>query len=443
MGDLRSDAIAIFRAGVAAVEPRRAVQRSLRRDGRTIRVDGGAVTVPEGGRVWIVGAGKAAVPMAAAAEVALGDLVADGVVVTKSGHGGPLHRVRVLEGGHPVPDAAGVAAAREIAGMASAAGDDDVILCVISGGGSALLAAPAPGISLDDEQATTRILLSCGSTIAEMNCVRKHLSLLKGGGLARLASPRPIVSLILSDVVGDPLDVIASGPTVGDPTTFADAIGIAERYRILDRLPVAVRERLLRGRAGLEDETPKPGDPSLASTVNVLVATNAIALHGARDEAVRRGYDTRILSASITGEARSVAVGHAALARAIEETSQPVAPPACMLAGGEPTVTIVGHGRGGRSQELALAAAIRLAGTRHALVLAAGTDGTDGATDAAGAFADGTTVERAAALGLDAQRHLDDNDSYPFFEALGDLVRTGPTQTNVMDLHVILVAARA
>jgi hydroxypyruvate reductase len=439
LDDLRSDALAIFRAGIAAVEPRRAVQRSLRVEGRRIVVDSTVIDVPADGRVWIVGAGKAAVPMAAAAEVALGDLVADGVVVTKTGHGGPLHRVRVLEAAHPVPDAAGAEAAREIAALISAAGTDDVILCVISGGGSALLAAPAPGISLEDEQATTRLLLACGATINEMNAVRKHLALLKGGALSRLASPRPILSLILSDVVGDPLDVIASGPTVADPTTFADALEVLERRGILESVPARVRERLLRGRAGLEPETPKPGDPALRSTVNVLVGTNSIALQGAKQEAERRGYATRILSAEITGEARDVAAGHAALARRIEETGQPVPPPACILSGGETTVTVVGKGRGGRNQELALAAAIALAGTRHALLLSAGTDGGDGPTDAAGAVADGTTVERGAAAGRDARRHLDENDAYPFFEAIADLVRTGPTQTNVMDLHVMLV----
>jgi hydroxypyruvate reductase len=442
MRDLRSDALAIFRAGVAAVEPRRAVQRSLRLSDRTLHANGAAIRVADGGRVWIVGAGKAAVPMAAAAEVALGDLVADGAVVTRTGYGGPLHRVRVLEAGHPVPDEAGVKAARHIAGVVTAAGPRDVIVCVISGGGSALLAAPAEGISLADEQATTRLLLACGATIGEMNCVRKHIALLKGGGLARLASPRPVLSLILSDVVGDPLDVIASGPTVADPSTFGDAVEIAERYRIFEQLPAAVRARLLRGRAGLEQETPKPGDPALTSTVNVLVGTNAIALTGARQEAERRGYATLVLSSDITGEARTVAASHAELGRRIEDTGGPLAPPACVLSGGEPTVTVVGRGRGGRNQEFALAAAIALEGTRRVLVLSAGTDGSDGPTDAAGAFADGATVQRASALGLDARRHLAANDSYPFFEALGDLVRTGPTQTNVMDLQIVLVGDR-
>jgi hydroxypyruvate reductase len=406
---------------------------------RTIHADRAAIPVPEHGRVWIVGAGKAAVPMAAAAEVALGDLVADGVVVTKVGHGGPLHRVRVLEAGHPVPDAAGVDAARQIAEVVTSAGPDDVIVCVISGGGSALLAALAPGVSLDDERATTELLLASGATINEMNCIRKHLSLLKGGGLARLAAPRPTLSLILSDVVGDPLDVIASGPTVGDPTTFEDALAILERYRLLDRVPAAVRRRLERGRRGDEQETVKPGDAALSSAINVLVGTNAIALRSARHEAERRGYATRILSAEITGEARELARGHAALGRSIETASEPIAPPACLLSGGEPTVTLTGNGKGGRNQEFALAAALALEGSRRVLLLSAGTDGSDGPTDAAGAFADGTTVARAAALGLDAQRHLDAHDAYPLFEALGDLVRTGPTLTNVMDLHVVLV----
>ncbi len=436
---LREDAIAIFRAGVEAVEPRRAVRARLALEGGAVLAGERSVPLSEGGRVWVVGAGKAAVPMAAAVEEVLGARIAGGLVITKTGHGGPLARVRVAEASHPVPDAAGLAAAGEVARILAGAGADDVVVCVVSGGGSALLPAPVEGVTLEEKQEVTRQLLACGATIGEMNCLRKHLSRLKGGGVARLAYPAAVVTLILSDVVGDPLDVIASGPTVGDPTTYADALAIVDRFGLRGRLPRAVLDHLERGRDGAVPETPKPSSPDLRRTVNVLVATNAIAVRAAEERARQLGYSSCILSTTVTGETRPVAMVHGAVAREIVASGNPLSAPACVVSGGETTVTLRGAGRGGRNQEFALAAAMEIEGLSQVVVLSAGTDGTDGPTDAAGALADGTTSARARALGLDPVRHLDGNDAYPFFDALGDLLRTGPTQTNVMDLHLVLV----
>lgn len=437
---LRADARAIFDAGVAAVEPGRAVRAHLAVEGGLLRAGAETLPLPRG-PLLVVGMGKAAVPMAAAVEAVLGDRVADGLVITKTGHGGALGRVRVAEAGHPVPDARGEAAAGALAALAASAGADDLVICLVSGGGSALAPAPVEGVTLAEKGEVTRLLLASGATIAEMNCVRKHLSRLKGGGLARLAAPAPVLALVLSDVVGDPLDVIASGPTVADPTTYADALAVLDARGLRDRVPPAVARHLARGAAGALPETPKPGDREVERAVNVLVATNAAAVAAASARARALGYATEVLSSSVVGEAREVGAARAALARAVRDGRGPLRAPACLLSGGEPTVTLRGAGKGGRNQELALAAAIALEGVDGAVLLSAGTDGTDGPTDAAGAVVDGTTAARARAAGLDPARHLDANDAYPLLDAVGDLVRTGPTRTNVMDLHVLLVAA--
>jgi hydroxypyruvate reductase len=286
------------------------------------------------------------------------------------------------------------------------------------------------------------LLQEAGADIGELNTVRKHLSRLKGGGLARLVGPARLLSLILSDVVGDPLDVIASGPTVADPTTFAEALAVLARYHLLDRVPPAILAHLRRGEAGDIPETPKANAPFFDRTINLLVGSNTIAVFAAAEQAKKLGYRTLVLSTTVTGETCHVAAVHAALAREIVASGNPLAPPACLISGGETTVTVRGGGgKGGRNQEFALAAALEIAGLPGTLILSAGTDGTDGPTDAAGAFADGTTTARAAALGLASDHHLENNDAYPFFAALGDLLITGPTRTNVMDLRIILVAA--
>jgi hydroxypyruvate reductase len=317
--------------------------------------------------------------------------------------------------------------------------EKDLVICLLSGGGSALLPCPVPPVTLEDKQAVTSLLLECGAEIGEINCIRKHLSRLKGGGLAKMAHPAMVLTLILSDVVGDSLDVIASGPTVEDPTTFSQALAVLERHKIMEKVPDAVKTYLEAGAAGEYPETPKPGDPEMAGVINLLVGTNAIAVRAAEDAARALGYNTTVLSSTVTGETKDAAAVHAAVAREIVTTDQPLKRPACLLSGGETTVTIKGAGKGGRNQEFALAAALSIQGLPGTVILSAGTDGTDGPTDAAGAMADGTTVKRAEAAGMDASTHLDNNDAYPLFEKLGDLLMTGPTLTNVMDLRVILV----
>jgi len=436
---LRRDAIEIFMAGVAAVEPGLAVRSHLKLEGDILLADEHRLPLHSETRVFIVGAGKAGAPMAAAVEEVLGDRVHRGLVVVKYGHLAPVERVSILEAGHPIPDEAGVIATGMLRDLLDETSEHDLIICLLSGGGSALLPSPTPPVNLEDKQKITNLLLESGAEIGEINCVRKHLSLLKGGGLARAAYPARVLTLILSDVVGDPLDVIASGPTVGDPTTFAQAVSVLKRYNLKDNVPDTVMKYLSDGAAGSHPETPEPGDPDLSGVINLLVGTNAIAVKAAKDTARALGYHTTVLSSTVTGETRDAAAAHSAVARKIVSTDQPVRRPACVLSGGETTVTIKGTGKGGRNQEFALAAALGIESLSGTVILSGGTDGTDGPTDAAGAVADGTTVERAQALNLDPMAFLDNNDSYTFFEQLGDLLITGPTLTNVMDLRVILV----
>jgi glycerate 2-kinase len=430
---------AVQRAALAAVEPGAAVKRFVQCQGERLIVAGQSYDLAAVERVRVVGAGKAAAAMAAALHAILADRLSGGLAVTKYDHAslgaGPIE---LVEAGHPLPDQAGVAAAERMAQLLAGGTERDLVLAIISGGGSALLALPAAGISLADLQATTGLLLRSGATIGEMNAVRKHLSQVKGGGLARLAAPSPLIGLILSDVVGDPLDAIASGPTAPDPTTFADAWAALERYDLAERVPAPVRDRLQAGRHGDLVETPKPGDPVFDRVQNVIISSNRLAAEAAVLEAQAWGLNALLLSTFIEGEARQVARVAAALAKELAYHDRPVPRPACLVWGGETTVTVYGAGRGGRNQELALAAALALDGVPNVLLAALGTDGTDGPTDAAGAVVTGETAARARALGLDAATHLTNNDAYSLFDALGDLLRTGPTGTNVNDLLFIL-----
>ncbi len=429
----------IQRAALGAVEPGAAVRRFVERRGERLIAAGRSYDLAAVERVWVVGAGKAAAAMAAALHSILGDRLSGGLVVTKYGHASPgTGPIELIEAGHPLPDEAGVAAARRMAGLLAGGTGRDLVLAIISGGGSALLALPAEGIGLADLQATTGLLLRSGATIVEMNAVRKHLSQVKGGGLARLAAPNPVIGLILSDVVGDPLDAIASGPTAPDPTTFADAWAALERYDLAGRVPAPVRDRLQAGRRGELPDTPKPGDPLFDRVQNILVGSNRLAAEAAVEEAHRWGLNAVLLSTFVEGEARQVARVAAALAREMASFDRPAARPACLVWGGETTVTVQGKGQGGRNQELALAAAQALDGLPGVLLVALATDGTDGPTGAAGAVVTGETAARARALGMDPAPHLANNDAYPFFEALDDLIRTGPTGTNVNDLLFIL-----
>jgi glycerate 2-kinase len=432
---LRKQALTIFRAAVRAADPVEAVLRSFRlRDG-SLDTSGRSYKLSRYDRIFVIGAGKASAAMAKAVERVLGAHISGGLINVKYGHTAKLKRIELNECGHPDPDEAGVRGAARIAAIAKQAGERDLIICVISGGASALLPAPAPPVTLAEKQVITRLLLNSGADIGEINAVRKHISSIKGGQLARLAFPATVISLLLSDVIGDSLDVIGSGPTVADASTFADAQAILRKYGIDRKAPGPVRERIERGVAGDIPETPK----TLSRTQNVVVGSNLLAVNAAASKARELGLRTMVLSTFVEGETRDVARMHAAIARQARIYGQPVRGPACIITGGETTVTIHGDGKGGRNQEFALAAAIDIAGLDDVLILSGGTDGTDGPTDAAGALADGRTCQRAAKLGLSAKEYLANNDSYHFFEPLGDLLITGPTNTNVMDVRLILV----
>jgi hydroxypyruvate reductase len=385
------------------------------------------------GRTVVVGAGKAAASMARAVEEHWpGPL--EGMVVTRYGHGMPTRRIEVVEAAHPVPDRAGREAAERILGLVQGLSPDDLVLALISGGGSALLSLPAPGLTLQDKQAINKLLLKSGANITEMNCVRKHLSAIKGGRLAAAAAPAKVVSLTISDIPGDDPAVIASGPTIADETTFADACAILEKYRISE--PHSVIDYLKAAR----EETPKPGDSRLARTETRMIATPQMSLEAAAQVARDAGASAVILGDSLEGESREVAMVHAGIARQVLRHGQPLPRPCVLLSGGETTVTVRGKGRGGRNAEFLLAMAVALQGEASVYALAGDTDGIDGTEDNAGALLTPETWARAQQAGISAKAHLADNDGYSFFAALGDLVKTGPTLTNVNDFRAILIA---
>jgi glycerate 2-kinase len=447
----------ILAAALGAVDPAAAVHRHLHRDGDVLRAGDQTYDLRAYERVFVVGTGKAGAPMAHAAAKLLGDRLAGGVVVVKGYGDAPklqiaerpesarlqveepnlqstIYNLQFVAAGHPIPDERGVAGARRIAQLLEQATERDLVIALISGGGSALLTLPAEGIELAELQALTSILLRCGANINEINTLRKHLDQVKGGGLARLAHPASVITLILSDVVGNPLDVIGSGPTVPDTSSFADAYAVLERYDVVADAPAPIVERLRRGMAGQIAETLKPGDPRFARVHNLIVGSNLQAAEAALAAARAAGFNTLLLTTFLQAEAREAGRVLAAVARELANSGQPLARPACIIAGGETTVTLRGSGRGGRNQELALAAVADLAGLPDLALVALATDGGDGPTDAAGAVVTGATLDRARALGLDPAAHLARNDAYPFFDALGDLLKPGPTETNVNDL---------
>jgi len=440
---LRRHALTIFRAALEAADPATAVSRHIESDGLVLTAGRRSYNLRAFDRVMVIGAGKASAAMAHAVERALGARVRGGLVSVKYGHTARLRRVELVECSHPVPDQAGLRGAERMLALASGAGERDLIVCVVSGGASALLPLPAAPVTLEQKQEVTRLLLACGASIDEINTVRKHISEIKGGQLARQAFPATVISLLLSDVIGDDLDVIGSGPTVPDASTFASALSVLARYDLRGRVPCVVLERLERGVRGEVAETPKPGDPVFARVQNLVVGSNRLAVDAAVRRARELGYRPVVLSTLIEGETRDIARMHAAIAREALASGRPAKPPVCFISGGETTVTLRGPGLGGRNQEFVLAAAIDLAGAGPIVVLSAGTDGTDGPTDAAGALADGRTVARASACGLDARAFLAANDSYHFFEPLGDLLKTGPTNTNVMDIRLLLIGRPA
>lgn len=429
----------VLAAALEAADPATAVQRFLRRDGARLIVGEQTYALDAGGRVLLVAVGKAAAAMATAAATILGDRLTRGVVVVKDAPPALAPRLEVYVGGHPVPDATSVEAAQAVADLLADTTADDLVVTLISGGGSALLTLPVPGVALADLQQLTRDLLACGATINEINTLRKHLDSVKGGGLARMAAPAQVATLILSDVVASPLDVIASGPTVPDASSFADAWAILERYDLVAQVPAAIRAQLEAGVSGAVADTPKPGDPLFARVQNLLIGSNVQAAQAAQAAAQAAGMHTLLLTTFLEGEARTAGQFLAAIAREIVTSGNPIPAPACVIVGGETTVTLRGNGRGGRNQELALAAAITLAGLPNVALVALATDGGDGPTDAAGAVASGETLTRANALGLDAVAHLAGNDAYPFFAALEDLLLPGPSGTNVNDLVFVFV----
>jgi glycerate 2-kinase len=410
---------AMFDAAVAAALPRHSVPLHMPK--------------PPKGRTIVVGAGKASAAMAKAFEDHWPHPL-EGLVVTRYGHAVPCEKIRIVEAAHPVPDAAGAAAAVDMFELVQGLTADDLVVALVSGGASALLSLPAQGITAEEKRTVNKALLACGAPIAEMNCVRKHLSAIKGGRLAAAAFPARVETLVISDVPGDDISAVGSGPTVADPTTFADALAIVERYRLA--LPPSVMVRLKTD----ADETPKPGDPRLATATAHLIASPQLSLEAAATIAKQNGFSPLILGDAVEGEAKDIGIAMAGIAQQARRFNQPAKPPCAIISGGETTVTLNGNGIGGRNVEFLLSLAVKLHGAPGVHALAADTDGVDGAAEVAGALITPSTLERARSLGLDARSMLENNDAHTFFAKLGDQLITGPTLTNVNDIRIILVA---
>lgn len=437
--NLRADALDIFQAGLHSVDSFSAVQKYLFLEKNILAVNGKKYPLFEYDNVYVLGTGKATAAMAQAVEECLSDRITSGFINIKYGHTRPLKYITAHEAGHPVPDDAGLKGSEQIIRMIKSAGERDLIIFLISGGGSALLPSPVKGLTLHDIQKTTQALLEVSAPITDINTIRKHISRLKGGRLAKLAYPATLITLILSDVIGDRLDSIASGPTAPDESTYHTCQHIINKFNLQNKIPSRVFDFIVSGQNGKEEETLKSGDPVFQHVQNVIIGSNIQAIKEAKRRAETLGYNSLILSSSIEGEAKEVAKMCASISKEIISTKNPLPPPACVISGGETTVTIRGHGLGGRNQEFALAAAIEIDGLDNTVIFSCGTDGTDGPTDAAGAIADGQTLKRAKQKQMDAEDYLIDNDSYHFFKALDDLIFTGPTFTNVMDLRLIMV----
>ena len=440
----RQSIIDIFGAALKTANPYNAVKRTIRIEGDRLFAGEAAYDLRNYEKVIVVGAGKGTAPMAEAVEELLGERIDEGVVIVKHGHTRPLKKIRQIEASHPIPDEAGVKGTEEIVRLLEKADEKTIVICLLSGGGSALLVSPADGITLKDKQVATDLLLKSGATIDELNAVRKHLSKVKGGRLAGIAYPATVISMILSDVINDRLDVIASGPTVPDDSTFNDALKIVtkliEKHRLKGKFPEKVIDYLWDGVNGMNQETPKKGDPCFGNTSSIIVGSLRQALHAARNAANKLGFDTEIVTDRLQGEAREAAVYLADLAK-IVRSSRKGGKPMCLLSGGETTVNVKGSGKGGRNQELALAFALEIEGVDGITLLSAGTDGTDGPTDATGAIVDGETIHFARKLGVNPEKYLENNDSYNFFKKIdeGHHLITGPTGTNVMDVQIIMV----
>ncbi|MDH4300650.1 MAG: glycerate kinase [Nitrospira sp.] len=428
----------LITAGLDAADPYRALLDRVSLHGHALQVGLRIYDLSQVDRVIAVGAGKASARMGQALERVLGPRLEDGLVIVKTGHTLPTKRIAVLEAGHPIPDRAGLHATQRLLSLVKNLGPRDLLLVLLSGGASSLLPAPVPGVTLADKQRTTRLLLRSGATINEINIVRKHLSLVKGGGLAASTQAK-IVALILSDVIGDDLGSIGSGPTVGDPSTFADAMGVLKRYRIWRSVPAAVRQYLSRGRKGTVPETLKPGSRRVRSVHHQIIGNNRIMVEAVSHSADMLGLRTIQFSTAIMGEASVAAKRVTAVAKTIAAGHRIMKRPCCVVAGGEPTVTVTGKGTGGRAQEFAAAAACEIAGLSNTWVVALGSDGTDGPTDAAGAIVSGETLARAKKLGVDLPSAVNRHDTYPALKRLRCHIHTGPTGTNVNDLYLLLL----
>lgn len=433
----------IFKAAVEAASPHPAVLDALKivPSGKKLllKIQNESIDLNRVKRVFVAGAGKAVCPMARALEELLGSRIDRGLVITKYGHSLPLKKIKVAEADHPLPDASGVEGASRILEMAEAAGKDDLFIFLLTGGASSLLSAPAAGLSLRDKQKASGLLINSGASIDEINAVRKHLSLIKGGRLASAAAPARVLTLIVSDVVNNPLSTIGSGPTAPDPSTYGDALKIIKSYGLAGKMPKKVMDVLRQGVEGGFPESPKQNSAVFERVSNIIVADNLSALHHAAKKAKALGFKPLVLSSSITGNTREAAVFFASVLKEIKKSGNPIKAPACVLMGGETTLKVTGGGKGGRNQEFALAMTMALGGEGGIHALSAGTDGTDGPTDAAGAYALPDTLRKAAALGLDPLRYLSRNDSYNFFRKIDGLFMTGPTGTNVMDIVIGVV----
>ena len=436
--DSRQKATEIFLAGVESVKPENLIKRFVSIEQYNLQIENFQFDLSTIANIYIVGAGKASAAMAQTIESILGSRITEGYIITKYAHAVPLQFIGITEAGHPVPDENGIKGTEIIMSIAKKAKKNDLLICLISGGGSALLTDVPEGCSLDDLKDLNNILLKSGAAIFEMNCIRKHLSTLKGGLLAKTAYPSRVMSLILSDVIGDPLDVIASGPTAHDPSTYADAISIINKYNIKNEIPIQIYQLLEDGVNNKRQETLKESDEALELTSNLIIGTNKLALKIAKQKAALFGYETKIITDKLEGNVMDVA--KYIMDSIKNATKENIHENTCLLFAGESTIKVEGEGLGGRNQHLALLFAKLLEDEPGITFLSAGTDGTDGPTDAAGAVVDSFTSEIASNLQLNMEQYINNCDSYHFFQEVGGLVKTGPTQTNVMDLMVVLIS---
>jgi glycerate-2-kinase len=439
--EARKLALKAIDVSIESVDPKRIVESKVKIEGNSLAIDGFKLSLRRFKRITVVGAGKASGSMAEASEQVLSGRITRGLVNVLEGTRFNFHteKIELQEASHPVPSEKSTEGTERMLELLTGLSEDDLVFCLISGGGSAMMSCPAAGISLADKQEITRSLLKCGATIQEINTVRKHLSRVKGGWLAKKAYPSTVVSLIVSDVVGDPLDAIASGPTAPDSTTYLDAINVLKKYDLWSSSPNSVRERLVKGSRGLIPDTPKSNDESFKKVFNIVLGNNRSACNASQHTLRESGLETIYLTSLLEGESREAALVLASIIREIDASGRPVRRPAALIAGGETTVTVKGSGKGGRNQEMVLSLLGKIAGMSGVAATSVGTDGVDGPTDAAGAIVDGEGLSRAIAMKLNPTEFLLNNDSYAFFSKMNDLIYTGPTRTNVNDLFVAVL----